>query len=212
MKSFIGKCSALGTLLLISSLLVPSQSKADLGDEYSSQIDIKKYRERRCRELLSRKDIPVVKKDATRFLLFGDRPDYLVVNIPLGSHWDIKKQLWYECGFMPIFPFLLTGAVEPINNTRADLGRNQYAKAAIVNKVYNFVNNDRCLERKLRGNASFGLYQQCVKRGNKYARGQLKLSPDGNSLEAFYQDGCDQSFSRCSGTITKVFSYLITYP
>ena len=51
MKSFIGRRSALGTLLLISSLLVPSQSKADLEGAYESQSDLKEYRLKTCLEL-----------------------------------------------------------------------------------------------------------------------------------------------------------------
>ena len=51
MKSFIGRRSALGTLLLISSLLVPSQSKADLEGAYESQSDLKEYCLKTCLEL-----------------------------------------------------------------------------------------------------------------------------------------------------------------
>ena len=51
MKSFMGKHSALGTLLLISFLLVPSQSKADLEGAYESQGDLKEYLHKTCKEL-----------------------------------------------------------------------------------------------------------------------------------------------------------------
>ena len=169
---------------MISSLLVPSQSLANLEDAYNAQENLDQFRNTVCLEMAQRKDI------VAKIL-----PDDVIMEIN-SKKYLIRRTMRTRsiCEFGP--PSLgwrvSLGGTYPDERTNPDylnIGNGERVEIEEIGKIYKHVSYDRCLEHELKISALGTLIRKCLRRGNKYFETQFVLSKDGKKLIRYDREG-----------------------